>query len=146
MSAHAVRVAVIVGADRPRLLPQLSDCALDVVAELPAIADVLEAPSHDYEAALVGCTRAQLTDARFRSQLARLARTIPTVLVVPRLTRAATAVAACARLPGLAVGDTTAEELTYTVRSVVRGHVAYPPGALNVLLHLGQPVRSRDLP
>lgn len=141
MSAHAVRIAVVVGADRARTLPQLADCALDVVAELPAIADLLDAPSHNYEAALVGCTGAQLVDARFKSQLARLARTVPTVLVVPRLTRGATAVAARARLPGLASGDTPAQELTHTVRSVVRGHVAYPPEALNVLLNLGRPLR-----
>lgn len=136
MSARNVRVAVAGSVDCFAGRVGLGACALDVVAELPEIGDLLRAPSHEHQVAIVACTAMQLGDPRFHAQLARLARDVPTVLVVPQITRRAATVAAQARVPGLLRRDARPEDLARAVRDVVHGRIAYPPEALAVLLRL----------
>lgn len=143
MSSRPVRIAVIVDAGGSPCYPRLDECPLDVVAEVRTIDDLLGAPSHEHEAAVVGCTAQQLVDPRFRARLARLSRSVPTVLVAPRITRTAAIAAARARTLGLVARGTDPEELSRTVRAVIHGRIAYPQKALTVLLRLLPPVADR---
>lgn len=140
MNMRALRVAVVGAVDGRPAHPALADSTLDVIAEVRELSELLSAPSHEHEAALVGCSPAQLADPRFQSQLARLSRSVPTVLVVPRITRRAATVAARARAYGLVTRDCSPEELSRTVRTVVHGRIAYPPAALAVILRLLPPL------
>jgi hypothetical protein len=136
MKTRAIRVAVVRPADRCACHPRLDASRLEIVAEVGALAEMLRAPIHEHDAALVGCTPAQLLDPLFRSQLARLARRTPTVLVPRHLTRMAAMVAGRARVLGLIERDSAPERIAQVVRSVVRRRVAYPPESLAVLLRL----------
>lgn len=143
MSGRPVRVAVVVGAGGSPCYPRLNECPLDVVAEVRTIDDLLVAPSHEHEAAIVGCSAQQLADARFRARLTRLSRAVPTVLVAPRITRTATVVAARAHILGLVSRASDPEELARAVRAVTHGRIVYPQEALTVLLRLLPPLASR---
>lgn len=144
MTNRAVRVAVVFAGDGRQCYPRLDECpALEIVAELRDIPDLIGAPSHEHRAAIVGCTSTQLADDHFQTQLARLARSVPTVLVVPRVTRGAATVAARARACGLAARGDRPEDLARTVRTVARGRIAYPSEALAMILRLLPPVTPR---
>ncbi len=143
MSSRPVRVAVVVGASGSPCYPRLDECPLDIVAEVRTIDDLLGAPSHEHEAAIVGCSAQQLADPRFRARLARLSRTVPTVLVAPRITRTAAVVAARAHVLGLVARGSDPEGLSRAVRAVTHGRIAYPQEALTVLLRLLPPLSSR---
>lgn len=143
MTARVLRVAVVLPVDGASCHPQLDATGLEVVAEVHTIADLLRAPAHEHEVALVGCTAAQLSDPHFRTLLARLARSMPTVLVAPRVTRTAAAVAGRARALGLTSRDMSAERLSHVVRSAAARRIAYPPEALAVLLRMLPPLTAR---
>lgn len=140
MSSRSVRVAVVVDAGGLPCYPRLDECSLDVVAAVRTIEDLLGAPSHEHEAAIVACTSHQLTDPRFRARLGRLSRSVPTVLVAPRITRTVAMTAARSRTLGLVVRSADPDELSRTVRAVIRGHIAYPQQALGALLRLLPPL------
>ena len=143
MSARPVRIAVVVDGGGSPCYPRLDECPVDVVAEVRTIDDLLGAPSHEHEAAIVGCTAQQLLDPDFRARLARLSRSVPTVLVAPRITRSSAMAAARARTLGLVARGADPEELSRTVRAVIRGRVAYPQKALSALLRLLPPIADR---
>jgi hypothetical protein len=116
--------------------PHLDDCAIEVVAEVQTVDDLLRAPAHEFEVAVVGATRAQIADPGFATRLLRLARTTPTVLVPTSVTRASAALAARTRTRGLAGAGCEAAELARTVRAVAHGRIAYPIDAIALILPL----------
>lgn len=140
MSSRPVRVAVVVDDGGSPCYPRLDECPVDVVAEVRTIEDLLGAPSHEHEAAVVGCTAKQLTDPRYRAHLAQLSRSVPTVLVAPRVTRRVAMIAAGTRTLGLVARGAEPDELSRAVRAVIRGHIAFPQQALGALLRLLPPV------
>lgn len=136
MTSRPVRVAVIAAADGATAHPRLGEAWVEVIAELPTLDDALHAPTRERVVTIVGCVREQIADVRFQIKLARLARYTPTILVVPRLTRRATTVAARARVLGLVSRAGDSDVLSRTVRSVAHGQVSYPSEALAIMLHL----------
>ena len=144
MTLRSIRVALVVGVGGTPCHPRIDECPLEVVAEVGSLDDLIRAPSHEHEVAIVGCSTQQLGDPRFHTRLARLSRAIPTVLVAPRITRGAAVAAARARTLGLAARGDAPEELTRVIRAVAHGHVAYPQQALTVLLRLLPAAQTRD--
>ncbi|HEY6957770.1 MAG TPA: hypothetical protein VI814_03010 [Candidatus Limnocylindria bacterium] len=140
MTARLVRVAIVGEVDALPAHPALT--SLEVVAQVQEIGELLKAPSHEHEVAIVVCGAADLREANFQGALARLARDVPVVLVVPNITRHASTVAARSRALGLIRRDASTEGLARAVRAVLRGQIAYPPEALTVLLRLLPPLAS----
>lgn len=136
MRSRPVRVAAIAAADGTAAHPRLGEARIEIIAELPTLDDALHAPTHERLVTIIGCAREQLANVRFQKQLARLARSGPTILVVPRLTRMATIVAARAHVLGLVSRASDPDDLSRTVRSVAHGQVTYPSRALAIVLRL----------
>lgn len=135
MNARVIRVAVVTGPDAA-CHPRLDETSLEIVAQVQLVGDLLRAPSHEHDVALVGCTAGQLTDPRFEGQLARLARSTATVLIAPHLTRAAALVAGRARVLGLASRNDPPDHLMRVVRAAAAGRISYPPEAIVALLRV----------
>ena len=106
--------------------------ALDVVAEVSALDDVLRPPAHEHEAVLV-YAEAKTFSRAFRAKLAELARDTPTALIVPRVTPEIACTAAHARVQGLSTADDE-REVAHVVREIRHGRVAYPPDAIPMLI------------
>ncbi len=136
MTHRRLRVCVVDPRPSAPAFPRLDECEIDVVGALQGVNDALRAPIDDHDAVVVGATAAQLRDVRFQSRLARLARRLPTVLVVPRITRHAAVVAATARVAGLVVRDAPPAAFMHALRGACRGEVVYPSEAVARLLPL----------
>ena len=128
-----IRVAVVMahGSDDPRIRDVTG---IEIVAAVQSLADALDAPVREHAAVIVYAD-AERTDETFASELAELARGVPTLLIVPRITPKTTRLAVIARVLGLMSRDAVAD-VARVVREIVDGRVAYPPDALAILMDL----------
>ncbi len=136
MTRRRIRVCVVDAGPGVAAYPRLDECDLEVVGALPGIADALRAPISDLDLVIVGAFPRDLRDARFQSRITRLARRLPTALVVPKVTRRAAIVAANARVSALVVRDAPPTTFVHAMRAAFRGEVAYPHEAVTRLLRL----------
>ncbi len=139
MTRRPLRVCVVDPSATVPAFPRLDECGIEVIGALPGMIHALRTPSLEHDAVVVGAQPAQLRDRRFQSRLARLARRLPTVLVVPRVTRHAALVAANARVAALVVRDAPPAVFMHALRGACRGEVVYPNEAVASLLRLVPP-------
>ena len=132
--SSAIEVCVVDSPELGAAYLRLDECPLDLMALVPAIDQVSTALLHEYDAALIGCSAAELEDPAFQGHVARLVRVIPAIAVVPADADAATAARIGFR--GLVQRDVSPEALTRTVRAVSQGEIAFPRSAITGLFKL----------
>ena len=128
-----IRVAIVTphGNDDARLQ---GVAGIEIVAAVPSLADALDAPVCGHAAVIVYAGGDDM-DETFGVELAELARSVATLLVVPRITTQTTRLAVTARVLGLLARDEVAD-VTRVVREIAHGRVAYSPDALGILMDL----------
>lgn len=134
MAEHLVRVAVVDSLQGGPAYDRLGECALDVMAFVPCLPQVNLTLLHEYEVVLIGCTTEELEEAAFQTQVLRVARTVPSVAVVPGGIGATTA--ARIGFHGFVAREVLPEAMTRTIAAVAQGEVAFPRATLASLLQM----------
>jgi len=134
MAENLVRVAVVDSTQGGPAYDRLTECALDIMAFVPNLAQVNLTLLHEYEVVLIGCTTEELEEAAFQTQLLRVARTVAAIAIVPGGVGATTA--ARIGFHGFVAREVRPEALTRTVAAVAQGEVAFPRATLASLLQM----------
>ncbi|MGH2450114.1 MAG: LuxR C-terminal-related transcriptional regulator [Candidatus Limnocylindria bacterium] len=113
---------------------RLDQCAFEVMAVVPTLAQVNPTLLTEYDVMLVGCTAEELEDPAFQAQVRRVARIVHAIAVVPGGGGATTA----ARLGfrGFIAREVAPDALSRTVGAVAGGEVAFPRATLAPLLQM----------
>jgi len=134
VSTDLVRIAVVDSAQSGPAYDRLSECALEVMAFVPDRSQINLTLLHEYEVVLIGCSKEELEEASFQTQLLRIARTVTAVAIVPGGLGATTA--ARIGFHGFIAREVRPDALTRTVAAVAQGEVAFPRATLAALLQM----------
>lgn len=130
----AIRVCIVDSVRSGVAYPRLSSCRLEIIGVLPHLGYVRLALRNDYDVAVVGCDHDELTEPTFGARLQRLARAVPTVVVVRKGRADDAAIASSLGARGFVAREVRPEAFTRTVEAASRGELAYPRTALDALV------------